>query len=372
MPPESGFMFGLIAPIVNLTRMTPDPILRLDGVTLQFAHTAVPAVNHITLELHQGEILGLLGPSGCGKTTLLRLIAGFAQPQSGTIVLAGQAVADRRHCLPPERRDIGMVFQDYALFPHLTVADNVAFGLRHPRRRLAAAQIRQRTQAAIAQVGLGDLANRYPHELSGGQQQRVALARALAPQPTLVLLDEPLSNLDIQVRVRLRQEMHAILKASGTTAVFVTHDQEEALSMCDRVAVLCRGQLEQLGTPERLYYEPVSRFVAEFVTQANCLPAQWHAQGWNTEIGWFPATSPVSTATAEVMILPEGLNLVPDPTSKIVVCDRQFLGRDYRYTLRTPSGQILHARQLTRQPLPIGSAVNLSVVPTAIKIFTPS
>src|SRR4028119_1374305 len=194
-------------------------ILHLEGVTKQYAQAASPAVASVTLTLHQGDILGLLGPSGCGKTTLLRLIAGFEQLQAGTIALAGKTVASVNMSVPPEQRDIGMVFQDYALFPHLTVAKNVAFGLRNLGKQQPN-EIQKRTAEAIALVGLTGLEKRYPHELSGGQQQRVALARALAPRPALILLDEPLSNLDVQVRLRLRHEVRSILKETGTSAIF--------------------------------------------------------------------------------------------------------------------------------------------------------
>ncbi len=351
--------------------MTQSFILALDGIVKQFAGSVSPAVNAITLDLAEGEILGLLGPSGCGKTTLLRLIAGFEKPQSGTIVLAEQTVASRRHWVAPERRDVGMVFQDYALFPHLSVAKNVAFGLQNPRRKMTQTQIQSLTEAAIATVGLTGLDQRYPHELSGGQQQRVALARALAPKPALILLDEPLSNLDVQVRLRLRQEIRDVLKSTGTSAVFVTHDQEEALSVCDRIAVLNHGCLEQIDTPEKLYYDPASQFVSEFVTQANGIRAQWHDGGWKTEIGWFAAPPHYQTDTPQgiAMILQEGLRMNADADSPIVICDRQFLGREYRYRLSTPDGATVYVRSLIHQPLAVGQTVQLAIDPAAVRIF---
>ncbi|WP_404789508.1 ABC transporter ATP-binding protein [Altericista sp. CCNU0014] len=351
--------------------MAQSSILALDGVVKRFAGATFAAVNAIALDLARGEILGLLGPSGCGKTTLLRLIAGFEKPLSGTIALAGQTVASARHWVPPERRDVGMVFQDYALFPHLNVAQNVAFGLQNPRRRLPQAKIQALAATAIAKVGLTGFEKRYPHELSGGQQQRVALARALAPQPTLILLDEPLSNLDVQVRLRLRQEIRDVLKSTGTSAIFVTHDQEEALSICDRIAVLHQGCLEQVGTPENLYYEPTSQFVSAFVTQANALRAQWHDGGWKTEIGWFAAPPDycADAHQAVAMILQEGLRVQADPNSPIRICDRQFLGREYRYCLRTPEGTILYARSLVCEPLAADSTVQLFIDPNAVRVF---
>ena len=238
-------------------------ILHLDCVTRRY-QTGPAAVDQVTLTLMQGELLALLGPSGCGKTTLLRLIAGLEAPNEGAIVLSGRPVAGPGGWVPPERRQLGMVFQDYALFPHLTVAQNVGFGLDRLRKQAPQA-LHDRVAEAIALVGLEGLEKRYPHELSGGQQQRVALARSIAPQPSLILLDEPLSNLDARVRQRLRQEVRAILKRAGAAAVFVTHDREEAMAIADRVAVMRRGQIEQIDSPEGLYWEPDSRFVAGFV-----------------------------------------------------------------------------------------------------------
>jgi iron(III) transport system ATP-binding protein len=350
--------------------MSEAVILRLDRVSQQFARASAPAVNQVSLSLRQGDLLGLLGSSGCGKTTLLRMIAGFDRPQSGTIELAGETVAGVGAWQPPERRDVGMVFQDYALFPHLTVGKNVAFGLTQPRcKKFTAKQIRDLTANAIELVGLTGLEARYPHELSGGQQQRVALARALAPQPALVLLDEPLSNLDVQVRLRLRQEIRDILKTTQTTAVFVTHDQEEALSMCDLVAVMVQGNLEQLDTPESLYHRPKSRFIAEFVTQANFLLAHWENDGWKTEIGWFRGDR-ASTDHANIMIRQEALHLVADETSSVVIRDRQFLGREYRYWLVTASGQAIYARTPISTDLAIATAVRLRVSDQMIRVFT--
>jgi iron(III) transport system ATP-binding protein len=359
--------------------MSDSAILRVDRVSQRFDRAAAPAVDRVSFTLQQGDLLGLIGASGCGKTTLLRTIAGFDRPQSGTIELAGQIVAGDGVWLPPERRDVGMVFQDYALFPHLAVAKNVAFGLQQSRRqKFSAKQIQDLTAESIALVGLTGLELRYPHELSGGQQQRVALARALAPQPALVLLDEPLSNLDVQVRLRLRQEIRDILKTSQTTAIFVTHDQEEALSMCDLIAVMNAGNLEQIGKSEALYQTPQSRFVAEFVTQANFLPARWENDGWQTEIGWFKgedlgdlerASAPPKGGRAEVMICQEALQLVADETSQIKIRDRQFLGREYRYWLITPSGQAIYARTSIDVDLATGTAVRLVVANDAIRVF---
>jgi iron(III) transport system ATP-binding protein len=356
--------------------MLPSAILHLENVVKQFSRTSAPAVKDVSLTLQEGKLLGLLGPSGCGKTTLLRIIAGFEQPQAGRVELAGRLVAGDGVWLAPEKRSIGMVFQDFALFPHLSVAKNIAFGLKQRDSK----KLEQQTSEAIALVGLQGMEDRYPHELSGGQQQRVALARALAPRPNLVLLDEPLSNLDVQVRLYLRQEVRDILKKTGTSGIFVTHDQEEALSISDQVAVMRQGHLEQVGTPESIYREPASRFVAEFVTQANFVPAQQHGHDWETEIGRFSAEtvlcgcscdrpSELENTTGELMIRQEDLILQPDAEGSVVVGDRQFLGREYSYRLYTPSGQILYARTPASTVLSVGQPVKLSVANSALKFF---
>jgi iron(III) transport system ATP-binding protein len=358
--------------------LNASPVLKLENVTKQFSSTAAAAVSSVTLTLNQGDLLALLGPSGCGKTTLLRLIAGFEQPQSGSITIADELVAGAGNWTPPEKRGVGMVFQDYALFPHLTASQNIAFGLNQK----TTTAVMQRVKEVIALVGLQGMEHRYPHQLSGGQQQRVALARALAPYPFLVLLDEPLSNLDVQVRLRLRQELREILKAAGTSAIFVTHDQEEALSIADYLAVMRQGHLEQLDTPEAIYGHPASRFVAEFVAQVNFLRAQRHEQGWQTAIGILPVeitpddlnhpdpTSPGRfDAQVELMVRQEDFKLEPDESSQIVIRDRQFLGREYRYRLQTPAGQELVARTSTSAALSIGTPVHVSITAESLQVF---
>ncbi len=323
-------------------KMTQSVILHLEEVGKQFPQNQTPAVQAIHLDLHEGDILGLLGPSGCGKTTLLRMIAGFEQPDTGTITLGGREVAGLDYWIPPEQRDVGMVFQDYALFPHLTVAKNIAFGLKNTKKK-SSLGIHRRVAEVLELVGLSGYEKRYPHEISGGQQQRVALARALAPHPALVLLDEPLSNLDVQVRLRLRQELRDILKVAGTTAIFVTHDQEEALSISDWVAVMQNGRLEQFGTPEAIYRQPASRFVAEFVTQANFIPAKRQGDFWETEVGCFAINPYLVDAVTpdwdkldrvELMVRQEDFILKPDDNAAVVIRDRQFLGRENHYSLQ--------------------------------------
>ena len=332
------------------------PIVSLQRVSLRYPGAATPAVQGVSFDLPQGDILGLLGPSGCGKTTLLRLIAGFESPQSGTIQIGERIVAGVGSPVPPEHRDVGLVFQDFALFPHLTVTENIRFGLSHWGRQ----ESHERVQTLMELVGLQGMEGRYPHELSGGQQQRVALARALAPKPALILLDEPLSNLDVQVRLRLRQEIRRVLKGIQTSALFVTHDQEEALAISDWVAVMYRGSLEQLDTPERIYRYPASRFVAEFVAQANLLPGQGRDGHWHSELGKFCLPDqPDLPHRGELMIRQEELQIQLNDQGAVVIEERQFLGREYRYGLVTASGLALQAR--STQQLPVGHRVQVSL-----------
>ncbi|TAL09096.1 MAG: polyamine ABC transporter ATP-binding protein, partial [Porticoccaceae bacterium] len=226
------------------------------------------ALDDLTLDILDGEFLTLLGPSGCGKTTLLRLIAGFELPDTGTIALAGADIT----AVPPERRPLNTVFQSYALFPHLSVFENIAYGLRREKRPKD--EIAARVAEALAMVELGDFARRKPHQLSGGQQQRVAIARALIKRPRLLLLDEPLSALDYKLRRAMQIELKRLQRELGITFLFVTHDQEEALSMSDRIAVLCDGALQQLGTPRDIYERPANLFTARFIGEANLFPAR--------------------------------------------------------------------------------------------------
>ncbi len=239
----------------------------LELVRLGKAYGNAVAVDGATLSVAEGELVALLGPSGCGKTTTLRMVAGFVAPSAGQIVLGGRDIT----CVPANRRDIGMVFQSYALFPHMTVRRNVEFGLRC--HRAGEAEITRRVDAVLGLVGLGALAGRYPRQLSGGQQQRVALARILVLRPKLLLFDEPLSNLDARLRVQMRGEIRHLQKSLGITALFVTHDQDEASAIADRIVVMNRGRIEQVGTPSEIYQDPATRFVADFIGTANVLEA---------------------------------------------------------------------------------------------------
>ena len=295
----------------------------------------------LSLELGQGELVGLLGPSGCGKTTLLRLIAGFETPARGTICLDGQEVAGSHRWVQPEARGVGMVFQDYALFPHLDAWQNACFGLNPPRRgRPPSAQVQDRVAWLLTLMGLGGLERRYPHELSGGQRQRLALVRALAPGPSLVLLDEPFSNLDVEVRLRLRSELPEVLSRCGASGLLITHDPEEAMAICDRVAVMQSGVLHQCGKPPDLLNHPATAFVGRFVLQANTLAAHLEGRLIQTDVGPLELLeergdpSPPASQPWEVLVLPEGLTFEPDPAGEAWVLGREFLGQDWAYLVQ--------------------------------------
>ncbi len=319
------------------------PLLALQGVSKRFAADRPAAVDGLSFTLERGHILALLGPSGCGKTTTLRLIAGFEALDEGQISIAGAVIASAGGTgVPPEERGVGVVFQDYALFPHLSVEDNVGFGLRRRPRAERAIRVRQ----ILDLVGLTDFARRFPHELSGGQQQRVAAARALAPAPALLLLDEPFSNLDADLRAQMRDEVEKILRATNTTAIFVTHDQEEAFTIADEVGVLNRGRLEQLGPPETIYHHPATPFVAEFVGAADFLPGLVTAGGIVTEIGTFDNVEGREPGEkVKVMIRPDDVTFVPDTAGDAVIVRRDFRGPETLYSLALPSGHRVHSSQ---------------------------
>jgi putative spermidine/putrescine transport system ATP-binding protein len=290
---------------------------------LQRTFGATKALDRLTLTIHPGELVALLGPSGCGKTTALRVLAGFETVDSGEVLVDGEDVTR----IPPQRRDMGMVFQSYSLFPNMTALDNVAFGLR--MRKLPAAKRREKAANQLALVGLGDRGGQYPHQLSGGQQQRVALARALAIEPRVLLLDEPLSALDAQVRLQLREQIRVLQSRLGTTTLFVTHDQEEALSMADRVCVMRNGRIEQVDVPDELYRHPATPFVAEFVGTMNRIPGHIGGAGV-TCLGRTVAARNVdgrSTGTlVDVLVRPENLALAAAPHGAGIVTTKTFLG----------------------------------------------
>jgi iron(III) transport system ATP-binding protein len=281
--------------------MASESLIILESVVKRFPEAFV--LGPITLDVKKGELVAVLGPSGCGKTTLLRLIAGFERPDEGSIVIEGRIVAGRSQWVEPEDRQVGMVFQDYALFPHLTVAQNVSFGQTSSGLYAFASQWlakmkvkrslsrRSLVRELLQLVGLAGFEDRYPHELSGGEQQRVALARALAANPRVLLLDEPFSNLDADLRPKMRAELKILLHRLNCTTIFVTHDQEEAFELADRIAVLHAGRLEQIDTPEKLYREPATRFVAEFIGHADFLTGR--ARGTASRRRWGALRSPL-------------------------------------------------------------------------------
>ena len=312
---------------------SPDtpPWLALDNIDI--AYGARTVVEGLSLTLERGRIGCLLGPSGCGKTTVLRAIAGFESLQAGEIRLDGEGVSRPGYQLPPERRRIGMVFQDHALFPHLTVAQNVGFGLRGD------SDAKARIQQMLDTVGLAHAAARYPHELSGGQQQRVALARALAPRPQLLLLDEPFANLDVELRERLGAELRGLLAPSGTTALLVTHDQHEAFAIADEIGVMSDGRIQQWDSAYQLYHRPANRFVADFVGQGVFLPGEvTNGTQLQLELGQVHSSQRLPDGAVDLLLRPD--DVVHDDASPLLaeVAAKAFRGAEFLYTLKLPSG----------------------------------
>jgi iron(III) transport system ATP-binding protein len=313
------------------------PAIEVEGLGKSFGD--VGAVDGAFLRVDRGALVALLGPSGSGKSTLLRLIAGFERPDAGTVRVAGREVAGPRTWVEPEERHVGMVFQHGALFPHLTVAANAAFG----------ASSRPRAAECLDLVGLSDRAGAYPHELSGGERQRVALARALAADPEVVLLDEPFASLDAGLRERLREDVAAILRAAGTSALLVTHDQAEALSLADTVAVLREGRVEQAGSPEEVYERPESRWVAEFLGEVDVLPGVAAGGVVECALGRFPGAAGLD-GPVEVVIRPEsvgvGFSAMREHGAEAVVVQRSFFGHDQLLQLELRDGVRLRSRRL--------------------------
>jgi iron(III) transport system ATP-binding protein len=311
------------------------------------------ALNEFELEVMPGQVVSLLGPSGCGKTTALRTIAGFEQPDSGSVTIGGLVVVGDGKPVPPEQRKVGMVFQDYALFPHMTVSANVGYGLvgRDRTRRVA---------GVLEMVGLADRANSMPHELSGGEQQRVALARALAPEPTVILLDEPFSNLDAGLRDRMRRDVRSILKDAGATAVFVTHDQEEALAIADIVAVMRAGRVVQVGTPQQIYRNPVDPWTAGFLGESEFLRGIADVAMVETALGAFPQTTSMR-GDVIVMIRPEWVHPTPSDDGQAEIVDQEFYGHDQVLMLEFPDGRRLRTRIGPSPLLKVGDRVDIGI-----------
>jgi iron(III) transport system ATP-binding protein len=349
--------------------------VRLDAISKRFGATV--AVDSVSLTVEPGEFLTLLGPSGCGKTTTLRMVAGLEEPTGGRVLIDDEDVTD----WPPHARDITMVFQSYALFPHLTVFENVAYGLRVLRR--PADEVQRRVAEALTLVGIGDLGARPPAALSGGQQQRVALARALVLQPKVLLFDEPLSNLDAKLRKRMRDEIRALQRRVGITALYVTHDQAEALALSDRIAVMAHGRVEQLGAPAEIYRRPSTRFVADFIGEANLLPVEIEADspsGARARLG--SVTIPVPDGAgiagpATLVVRPEAVQirpaaLPPLPTGALGGQIRQaaYLGAAAEYTVDTEIGAVAVTDALMPDGLlPTGARVWLTFSPDRLAVL---
>ncbi|WP_416898225.1 MAG: ABC transporter ATP-binding protein [Minwuia sp.] len=333
--------------------------LRFTDVTHRFGD--VKAVDGLTLEIGEGEILCLLGPSGCGKTTSLRLAAGLEDLQAGSIGIDGVTVAEPGRSAPPEARRIGMVFQDYALFPHLSVTENVGFGLKSA----AASERKRRVETVLARVGLPGIGAKYPHQLSGGEQQRIALARALAPEPGLMLMDEPFANLDVTLRNAVRDETLSVLKQAGASVLLVTHDPEEAMRMADRIAVMQAGRIVQIGTPEDVYLKPANLFMARFFGVVNELTGEVKDGAVSTVLGRFPADAPDGGAT--VVIRPEAMDIdITGSTCRIE--ETRLVGAYWRVVATGPDGEALRLRTAARPPA-AGASVSVTIDPERMILF---
>ena len=359
---ETGTAAGVHAPPAAASGSPDGTPVSLRNLTRAFG--ATKALDGMSLDIAPGELIALLGPSGCGKTTALRIVAGFEYADSGEVLVNGKDVSE----VPASRRDMGMVFQSYSLFPNMNALDNVGFGLR--MRKTAAAQRRSKAAELLNMVGLSEQAGQYPHQLSGGQQQRVALARALAIEPHVLLLDEPLSALDAKVRLQLREQIRTLQQRLGTTTIFVTHDQEEALSMANRVGVMRNGRLEQVAEPSELYSRPATAFVAEFVGTMNRLPGELAGPGTVTVLGTSCAvieggdTSGPTSGPVDVLVRPEGLTVAPASGGNGIVSGRTFLGAVTRVAV------LLSGDTEVRVDLP--SAAALAIPPgTSVQVGLP-
>ncbi|MFC7073079.1 ABC transporter ATP-binding protein [Halovenus rubra] len=348
---------------VNDAATTGETVLKINGLTRQYEQEC--AVEEVSLSVSAGELVTLLGPSGCGKTTTLRMIAGLEQPTEGSIQIEDTVVADDSRFIPSEDRDVGLVFQDFALFPHLSVEENITFGIKDWDRTKKA----QRADELLELVGLSDHSDKSPDQLSGGQQQRVALARSLAPEPDVLLLDEPFSNLDVRLRIEMREEVRRILKEAGVTAISVTHDQEEALSISDRVAIMNDGHLEQVGKPEEVFENPESRFVASFLGRASFLPGTVLDDMIETEIGNFRTerlNGPLKDydgADLDILVRPDDLEASSSEgaTADGRIVHRQYNGPTFVYQVELHSGSTVRCLHNHAETFEHGQQVSVSL-----------
>jgi iron(III) transport system ATP-binding protein len=335
-------------------------VLRLSDISKSFGATR--ALADASLEVGRGEILALCGPTGCGKTTALRILAGFERPDAGRVEIDGKLVAGDGAWVAPDRRRVGMVFQDYALFPHLDVAANVGFGVPRGERP-------GRVEELLELVGLGDLGHRFPDELSGGQQQRVALARALAPRPAVVLLDEPWGAIDPLLRGTLRDDVVRILRETGVTALLVTHDREDAFSVADRIVLMRDGKVVQAGVPEQLYFAPADRWCAEFAGAANMVQGRRDGARVVTSLGVFPALQTGTDSDVDVLLRPELVGLEPDGAGPAEIVERTFLGHDVLYRVRMADGTDLWSQRPSNEQVPLGARVRVCVYDGPVVVF---
>lgn len=348
------------------------PVLETRALSKRYGASPTYALRDVAVTVQRGEVLAVVGESGCGKTTLLRLIAGLEVPTSGEVLLQGSVASSARGVVAPEKRGVGIVFQDYALFPHLNVLDNVTFGLHSLRRRAR----RERGLETLSLVGMGEYASRYPHELSGGQQQRVALARALAPRPALLLLDEPFSNLDVVLKAHVREEIGQIIRETGTTALFVVHDLEDVLSVADRIAILKQGALQQIDTPHAVYERPVDEYVARLFGSTNLLPATPRGAGFDTPIGYIATDAARGRRTpVTVSIRPQDVEIAPQSAGGTAATVRQtrFRGDHQEVVVTVSNGGgapyelVLHTRADRR--FHVGDTILVRPVSGAVRVL---
>ena len=343
--------------------------ISIRGLAKRYGDAGYAALSDLDMEVADNQFVTLLGPSGCGKTTTLRLIAGYLTPDAGTIHVGGQMVSSPAGVVPPDRRGMGMVFQNYAVWPHKTVFENVAFGLK--LRKLSPADVRTRVGQALENVNLTGMDARFPGELSGGQQQRVALARSLVVEPAILLLDEPLSNLDAKLRERMRVELKQLQRRTGITFVYVTHDQAEALALSDQIAVMHGGRLQQYGTPEQVYATPANRVVADFMGLVNLVPARAEAgrvtvPGLTLDL----LLPPGAGSRVEIAIRPESITLHPPGAgAPAVITGRTYLGNITEYSAALPGGPVLRVQAHPLVQFAVGDPVGLGVDSTQCNVF---